>query len=129
MADESSQNTVWNAYYDKHNSEPSNAQQLLNFSKVKSNNVTQLGFSHARKCYNRNKGKGRISNVSSSTNSQSAPKQSTTNKKLVSAAKNTGKQSDGDNKKKNETGNQDLGQVCIFGIIISKLFGGFVHTL
>ena len=62
MAEESTQDAVWNAYIDTHNFEPSSAQQLLNFSKKKVNNVTALSFSNARKTYNRNKGKGRIEN-------------------------------------------------------------------
>ena len=69
MAAESGHDIVWNSYIDKHNSEPTNAQQLLNFSKNKSNNVTALGFSNARKTFNRNKGKGKIG-IASSTKSK-----------------------------------------------------------
>ena len=68
MADESSHDSVWNAYINKHNSEPFNAQQLLNFSKNKANNVIPLSFSNARKTFNRNKGKGKIGNISSNNN-------------------------------------------------------------
>ena len=69
MANEATYDEVWNAYINKHNSEPNNAQQFLNFSKNKSNNVTALGFSNARKIFNKNKGKGKVDIVSSNTNS------------------------------------------------------------
>ena len=65
MADEVAQNAVWNTYFDKHNCEPSNPQQLLNFSKNKANDVAALGFLQARNTYNRNQGKGKITTKSS----------------------------------------------------------------
>ena len=65
MAEEAAQNAVWNAYFDKHNGEPSNPQQLLNFSKNEANNVAALGFLSARNTYNRNQGKGKITIESS----------------------------------------------------------------
>ena len=56
----SEEDIVWNAYMDKHSREPSNPQQLLNFSKNKENKVSVLGFGDARKLFEKNKGKGRI---------------------------------------------------------------------
>ena len=50
---------VWNTYIDKHSGEPSNPQQLLNFSKRESK-VATLGFTNARKLFERNNGKGKI---------------------------------------------------------------------
>ena len=67
MADKATQNAVWNAYFNKHNCEPSNPQQLLNFSKNKANNVAALGFLQARNTFNRNQGKGKIT-IKSSNN-------------------------------------------------------------
>ena len=72
MAEESTADLVWNAYLDKYNTEPSNAQQLLNFSKNKSNNVTNLSFAISRKTLNRNKGKGTI-NIIKSSKSNTSP--------------------------------------------------------
>ena len=72
MADSASANeATWNAYITKHNSEPTNAQQLLNFSKNKANNVTVLSFSNARKTFNRNKGKGKI-NIDNTSDTNNA---------------------------------------------------------
>ena len=79
MADESTQDTVWNAYIDKHDSEPTYAQQLLNFSKNKTNNVTTLTFSNARKTFDRNKGKGKIDNVTSNPSAKHSSDDSKSN--------------------------------------------------
>ena len=68
MSAESEQDTVWNAYIDKYNSEPNNAQQLLNFSKNKSYNVPSLSFASARQTLNRNRGKGRVYPANSKAN-------------------------------------------------------------
>ena len=67
----SGQDKAWNAYIDKHGSEPPNAQALLNFTKHKSRkhllNFTtrksragSIGYSNARQAYRRNKGKGKV---------------------------------------------------------------------
>ena len=61
MADEFVQDTVWNAYYVKHdNKEPRSAQELMQFSQDKNNNMTSLKYINARTTYTRNKGKGKI---------------------------------------------------------------------
>eukprot|EP01084_Bolivina_argentea_P017873 33328_1 len=59
MAEESAQNSVWNSYIEKHNTEPSTAQQLLNFARNKSNLVACFTYLTARQVFARNKGKGK----------------------------------------------------------------------
>eukprot|EP01084_Bolivina_argentea_P194705 334116_1 len=60
MADENTENKIWNAYIDKHKQEPFNMGKLHNFAIGPNNPYDSVSFQIAAKIYRRNKGKGKI---------------------------------------------------------------------